>query len=338
MARIAVGGFQHETNTFAPTKATFEHFEMADGWPALTVGPALFDAVRGINLPAAGFAEAARQARHELVPLLWCSATPLAHVERAAYERIAGMMLEELRNAGSLDALYLDLHGAMVAEHLEDGEGELLRRIRDLVGPDLPIIVSLDLHANITRAMVERATLLHAFRTYPHVDMADTGARAAGLLDRVLREGAPAKALRKPPFLIPLVWQCTMIEPAATIYREAVALERGDVMSVTFTPGFSPADIAECGPGIVAYARTQDAAEKAAAHLEGLVLDCERDFAGQVFDADTAVRHALAESRKGRRPIILADTQDNPGAARIPTPWACSRRWSGTAPPAPWRG
>lgn len=314
MARIAVGGFQHETNTFAPTKATFAHFEMADGWPALTTGPELFEAVQGINLPAAGFVDAARQAGHELVPLLWCSATPLAHVERDAYERIAGMMLDELRKAGSLDAIYLDLHGAMVAEHLEDGEGELLRRIRGVVGPDLPIVVSLDLHANITQAMVERATLLHAFRTYPHIDMADTGARAAGLLDRVLREGAPAKALRKPPFLIPLVWQCTTIEPAATIYREVAALEHGDVMSVTFTPGFSPADIAECGPGIVAYARTQAAADKAAARIEALVLECERDFAGQVYDPDTAVRHALAESQKGRRPIVLADTQDNPGA------------------------
>jgi microcystin degradation protein MlrC len=314
MARIAVGGFQHETNTFAPTKATFAHFEMADGWPALTTGPALFEAVSGINLPAAGFADAARQAGHELVPLLWCSATPLAHVERDAYERIAGMMLDELRGAGSLDALYLDLHGAMVAEHLEDGEGELLRRVRAIVGPDLPIVVSLDLHANITRAMVEQATLLHAFRTYPHIDMADTGARTADLLGRVLREGAPAKALRKPPFLIPLVWQCTTIEPAASIYREVAALERGDVMSVTFTPGFSPADIAECGPGVVAYARTQEAAEKAAAHIERLVLESERDFAGQVYDPDAAVRHALAECRKGRRPVVLADTQDNPGA------------------------
>lgn len=314
MARIAVGGFQHETNTFAPTKARFEHFELADGWPALTTGPGLFEAVQGINLPAAGFVDAAKQAGHELVPLLWCSATPLAHVQRDAYERIAAMMLDELRGAGSLDALYLDLHGAMVTEHLEDGEGELLRRIRALVGPDLPIVVSLDLHANITAAMVERATLLHAFRTYPHIDMADTGARSAVLLDRVLRDGVPAKALRKPPFLIPLVWQCTMIEPAARIYREVAALEHGDVMSMTFTPGFSPADIAECGPGVVAYARTQAAADRAAQRIEDLLLECEPDFAGEVFTPDDAVRHALSAVQKGQHPIVLADTQDNPGA------------------------
>lgn len=311
MTRIAVGGFQHETNTFAPTRATFEHFEVADGWPALTAGPAMIEAVQGINLPAAGFVEAAR-ARHDLVPLLWCSATPLAHVERDAYERIAGMMLEELRKAGPLDAIYLDLHGAMVAEHLEDGEGELLRRIRAVVGPDLPIVASLDLHANITPAMVERATALLAFRSYPHVDMAETGAGAAALLDRILRDGAPAKALRKPEFLIPLVWQCTMIEPAATIYRELAAMERGEVVSMTFTPGFPPADIAECGPAVVAYATSQNAADRAADRLAAVVAEHEPAFAGHIYQPDEAVRCAMRH--QGNGPIILADTQDNPGA------------------------
>lgn len=314
MARIAVGGFQHETNTFAPTKARFEHFEMADGWPALTVGPELFDAVQGINLPAAGFVEAARGAGHDLVPLLWCSATPLAHVERDAYERIATMMIEELRKAGSLDAIYLDLHGAMVAEHLEDGEGELLRRIRAVVGPDLPIVASLDFHANITEAMVERSTALVAFRSYPHLDMAETGARAADLLDRILREGAPAKALRKPPFLIPLVWQCTMIEPAAGIFRELAAVERGDVASVTFAPGFPPADIAECGPAVLAYASTREVADRAADRLASLVLENEPGFAGHIYQPDEAVRHAMRVQAPGKGPVILADTQDNPGA------------------------
>lgn len=313
MARIAVGGFQHETNTFAPTKATFEHFEVADGWPALTTGPEMFGAVQGINLPAAGFVEAARAAGHELVPLLWCSATPLAQVERDAYERISAMMIEELRRAGSLDAIYLDLHGAMVAEHLQDGEGELLARIRAVVGPDLPIVASLDLHANITAAMVERSTALLSFRSYPHIDMAETGAAAAALVERILREGAPAKSFRKPAFLIPLVWQCTMIEPAATIYRELAAMEAGEVMSLTFTPGFPPADIAECGPAVVAYAASQEAADRAADRLSAIIAENEPDFAGHIYQPDEAVRHAMHENG-GSNPIILADTQDNPGA------------------------
>src|SRR6202008_4749438 len=109
-----------------------------------------------------------------------------AHVERDAYERIANRLLSLIKDAGPLDGLYLDLHGAMVAEHLEDGEGELLARVRALVGDRLPIVVGLDLHANVTEAMVRHASALVAFRTYPHVDMAETGARAARLLDRLI--------------------------------------------------------------------------------------------------------------------------------------------------------
>ena len=179
MARIAIGGFQHETNSFAPTKASFEEFAQAGGWPGLTRGPALFDAVAGINLPISGFIEEARQAGHELMPLSWAQATPSADVTEDAFERIAGQILEDLRDLRHLDAVYLDLHGAMVCEHLEDGEGEILARVRRLVGPDLPVVASLDLHANITPAMVRLSDALVAYRTYPHVDMADTGARAA---------------------------------------------------------------------------------------------------------------------------------------------------------------
>ncbi|HEY8016391.1 MAG TPA: M81 family metallopeptidase, partial [Dongiaceae bacterium] len=168
MARIAIGGFQHETNTFAPTPATYQDFARADGWPALLRGREMLDVLDGINLPSAGFIAAAKRQHHELVPLLWCSATPSGPVVQEAYERIAGELLERLAAAGPVDAVYLDLHGAMVAAHLPDGEGELLRRLRRLVGPDLPIVASLDFHANVSPAMVEHATALTAYRTYPH--------------------------------------------------------------------------------------------------------------------------------------------------------------------------
>jgi microcystin degradation protein MlrC len=315
MARLAIGGFVHETNTFAPTKARFEHFAMADGWPALVRGPELIEAVHGINLPAAGFVEMAHALGHELEPLTWCSATPLAHVEREAYERIAAMLLDDIRKALPLDGLYLDLHGAMVAEHLEDGEGELLARIRKLVGERLPIVVGLDLHANVTEAMVRHASALVAFRTYPHVDMAETGARAARLLDRLVAGTPCFKALRKIPFLIPLTWQCTLIEPAASIYRRLDELEREPgMLSLSFTPGFPPADIYECGPAAVAQATSQAAADRAADALAELVEASEPAFAGHLWQPDEAVREAVRLSGTATRPVVLADTQDNPGA------------------------
>src|SRR5215831_11343744 len=108
MSRIAIAGFQHETNTFAPVPATWQDFVQADGWPALQRGTAMFDALDGINLPAAGFIAAARRAGDDLVPLLWCSATPSGPVTKDAYERIAGELMERLAASRPIDALYLD--------------------------------------------------------------------------------------------------------------------------------------------------------------------------------------------------------------------------------------
>jgi len=128
MPRIAVGGFQHETNTFAALPATLADFEAPDAWPGLVRGEAMFAAVRGINLPAAGFIDEARAGGCRLLPLAWCSAQPSGRVTRNAFETICGMLLDDLAACSSLDAVYLDLHGAMVAEHADDADGELLGR------------------------------------------------------------------------------------------------------------------------------------------------------------------------------------------------------------------
>jgi microcystin degradation protein MlrC len=123
MARAAVGGFQHETNTFAPQRATWGDFERA--WPGFVRGDELIDAVQGYNIPIAGVVEALRARGHELLPQCWCSAPPSSYVQRAAYERVAGAILDDLAAQMPIDGVYLDLHGAMVAEHHEDGEGAL---------------------------------------------------------------------------------------------------------------------------------------------------------------------------------------------------------------------
>src|SRR5688572_26633215 len=150
MLTIAVGGLHHETNTFAPSKATLADFLRAGGWPGLTRGEQLFEKTAGINLPITGFIDAAREAGHSLKPLVWANATPSNVLTEEAYETIVAMLVEDLSALRGLDALYLDLHGAMVTEHLEDGEGEILRRVRAVVGRALPVVCSLDLHANIT--------------------------------------------------------------------------------------------------------------------------------------------------------------------------------------------
>lgn len=318
MARIAIGGFQHETNTFASNKATIDDFTMADAWPPLSRGAALTDAVAGINIPIAGFIDAAQGHGHDLVPLLWCSAAPSGPVTDDAFEAITGMLLEDITNAGPVDALYLDLHGAMVSESYDDGEAELLARIRQQVGPDLPIVISLDLHANIGKAMVDRCSALVCYRTYPHVDMADTGASAAHIVNRIIgRTGDVFRHFRRLPFLIPLPWQSSLGEPCRSIYRHLEELEKAaadSLLGLSFAPGFPLADIADCGPSVIGYGTDQKAVEDAVNDLYRFIVKREAAFAGRLYGPDEAVEAAMSLVIDKGETVIIADTQDNPGA------------------------
>ena len=311
---IAVGGFQHETNTFAPHKAAFEEFVKADGWPAMTQGDALFSAMAGINLPLTGFIDAARQNDFRLYPMLWCSASPSSYVTSDAFENIAGQFCHYLQSFDDLDAVYLDLHGAMVVENYEDGEGELLRRVREIIGPDMPVIISLDLHANITAAMLEHTTAIAIFRTYPHLDMAETGARAAELMNAALTDKPIFGAMRKIPFLFPLTSQCTDFEPCKSIYRavSSAAVDETSLLNAEFATGFPPADIAECGAAFVAYGTDRNLVDKTLDELFQRVMDAEPLFVNELLPPDRAVLRAIENSTG--KPVVLADAQDNPGA------------------------
>lgn len=313
--RIAFGGFLHETNTFAPSKAMLADFEHGGGLPHLARGAAIFDAVRGVNVAAAGFVEVARERGWSAVPTLWCAASPSAHVTADTFETLTAELVEAIRAASPLDGVFLDLHGAMVSEDQDDGEGEILRRVRAVIGPEIPLVASLDLHGNVTRLMVEQADLLVAYRTYPHIDMAGTGRRSAAALAALLgRAARPAKAFRQLPYLIPIAWQPTGLEPCRTIYAELAALEGERVPSLSFLPGFPAADFPDCGPSVIAYGVTQADADRAAEAVVGRVMRSEAAFAGRVFDPDGGVREAMRLAAGASRPVVIADTQDNPGA------------------------
>lgn len=314
MARIAVGGFQHETNTFSTVPATFAEFEAPDAWPGLTRGDAMLEAVAGINLPADGFVQEARSLRHELVPLAWCSAQPSGRVTRDAFEHVVALLLHELRSRGAVDAVYLDLHGAMVAEHVDDADGEVLRRVRSTVGPHVPIVASLDFHANISPQMAQVATALVSYRTYPHVDMADCGARAARVLHDLLRSARTGSRLEQLDFLIPLTSQSTLAEPLRTLMAEAETAERAPLVSVCLAPGFPAADVADCGPSVYACATDASVAADTVQRLASELRRREGEFALELLTVDQAVAMLSREPAPRGRPVILADTQDNPGA------------------------
>src|SRR5258705_10304163 len=315
MTRIAVGAFLHETNTFAPTKATYDDFVHGGGWPSMAHGADVLKVMRNVNIGLAGFVEAAEASGWELIPTISAAASPSAHVTKDAFERIVKEMVDGIAAAGPIDAVYLDLHGAMVTEHYDDGEGEILARVRKAIGNDLPLVASLDLHANVSPEMVAHADALIAYRTYPHIDMADTGRACAKYLALLLRTKQRfAKAFRQLPFLIPISWQCTNDQPTRGIYEKLAALESDAVPTLSFAPGFPAADFRDCGPSVFAYGKTQRDADAAADRMVALIEGHENDFDGRIYSPDDGVRHAMELAKGASKPIIIADTQDNPGA------------------------
>ena len=316
MARIAVGGIQHETNVFAPYQAGYEVFAQRDEWPPLSRGRQMLDEVRGVNLPVTGAIERLEALRHEIVPLLWCSATPSAPVTEDAFERISAMMLKTIHDSPPVDGVLLDLHGAMVCTHVADGDGELLRRIRNAVGDATPVVATLDLHANISDTMVTQASALEAFRTYPHVDMRDTGIRAADHLELLLKRDLsryPAIAIRRTDFLIPPVWGCTLVDPARSIYQHLCRQIEGKVGGISLACGFPLSDVPEAGPAIVAYGFDETSVNQAADSLLAEIEGRESEFNGHLYSVEEAVTEAIRLSASATGPVILTDNQDNPG-------------------------
>jgi microcystin degradation protein MlrC len=313
MARIAVGGFHHETNCFIAARTDFEAFRTIGDRPPLSRGDEVLRNLPGRAFGMSGFL-ADMAAHHDLAPLVWASGGAGGYVTSDAYERIVGEMIGRLSLAMPVDAVYLDLHGAMCSVDFPDGEGEILRRVRAVVGERIPIVISLDYHTNLTPAMAKLTDGMAIYHTYPHVDRPQTGSRAAHILTTVLERGKPtARAFRKLPFLIPLNFQCTLVAPSKDIVERSGAGEGGDVLDLCYGAGFPPSDLHDCGPGVIAHGYSQKAVDEAADQLADYILGMEAKFAQPLLDPDTAVTQAMQIAGNAKRPVVIADTQDNPG-------------------------
>ncbi|MGE4325961.1 MAG: M81 family metallopeptidase [Pseudodonghicola sp.] len=317
--KIAVAGFQHETNSFAGRTSPRSDFDSPGGWPAFCRGAEMARIMRDTGTPMAGALRQAEAEGVEVLPILWCIGLPSGPVEDAAFDDIAGEIcagVEAARAAGA-EALYLDLHGAMATISWPDAEGELLRRLRAIVPAPFPIAASFDLHGNISDAMVRDLTLLDCYRTYPHVDLKDTGARVMTRLISHLRgAAAPALAYRPVPYLVPANEQCTLLEPTRGLLAAAEALigDTPGLEVVTQFFGFPLADVPDAGPSIIAQAGDLATAEAAADRMLDLWIAAEGDFSTERLPADAAVSEALRlAAGPGQGPVVIADTQDNPG-------------------------
>jgi microcystin degradation protein MlrC len=316
--RIAIGGFLHESHSFVPRPTTYGDFVEPAGFPPLCQGETLIGALRHASVPTAGAIAVLEAEGTTIVPLAWGFANPAGPVQDEAFERIAALncaLLSMALDDGTLDGVYLDLHGAAMVDSFPDAEGELLRRVRAIVGPTLPLTISLDPHANLTDAMVALADVVVPFRTYPHVDMKEAGAQAARLLvDRICRGRPWARVLRRLDFWIPLGAQCTLTAPMETVMAErSVIAERSGVAELAFCFGFPYADFPDCGPALAVYADTQSDADKIADELLEFINTREREFTQELLPPDAAVAEARLRSTTASGPIVIADTQDNPG-------------------------
>ncbi|MDO5528670.1 MAG: M81 family metallopeptidase [Paracoccus sp. (in: a-proteobacteria)] len=308
--RVALAGFVHESNSFAPSPAGIKAFEHGGGYLPVSRGEQIVDRAPGLNWQISGAVEHGLSAGWDMVPVLYAAASPSAPVTAEAYRLYTEEIVSGIEAAHAqqpLDGVFLDLHGAMLAEGQPDGEGDLLARIRAVVG-SVPIAAALDLHGNITDLMVENADLICGFRTYPHIDMAATGRRCAAGLDRLMGGARLHKSFRQLDFLIPIAWQSTLMEPGQRLY--ALAEAEGAELFM----GFPAADFPGCGPSVLAYAESHDAAERACAHVADAVAAAEPEFRGEALGPIEAVRRAQQIAEGAARPVIIADSQDNPGA------------------------
>jgi microcystin degradation protein MlrC len=316
--KIAVAGFQHETNSFAGTVAARTDFDRPGGWPPLCRGEDMARIISTAGSPASGAIGAASAAGVEIMPLLWCMSLPSGPVEDAAFEEIVEEICTRFRVAlaAGAQALYLDLHGAMATGSWHDAEGELLARLRRIAPAPFPIAASFDLHGNISEAMVRACTLLDCYRTYPHTDLTGTGARVMNrLIEHMKGRPAPFLAYRAVPYLASINDQCTFVEPTRGLLAAAamfVADERIDCISQFF--GFPLADIADAGPSIIVQGSDRDAAESVADVMLAKWIEAEPKFATRLLSGEEAVAEAMClSSETGSGPVVIADTQDNPG-------------------------
>lgn len=306
--KFVIAQMQHETNTFSPVPTPWESFGGHDG-PYL--GREAYEAMKGTRLPMAAFLDLAASAGAEIVTPIAAWANPSGPVDGHAYDRICEVICAAV--AGGCDAVFLDLHGAMVvADRTDDGEGTLLEKIRT-VAPKVPIAVSLDLHANVTERMVRNCNVIAGYKTYPHVDQYEAGHLAGSVLLRYLKgEAKPVMVWGNRPLLAHTLRQNTSEGAMKEFVEAARAAERNGLLAATAFGGFQQADIADAGISVVAVADgDREAAERACDAILGAAWARKEDFIYRGRPLGEAIAEAKRMGEQSGGPVLLLDHADN---------------------------
>lgn len=302
--RVAIGGVIHETNTFCKGLTPATDFRQ---W----AGEEIIKQNKGVRSYAGGAIEAAERLGIELIPTFVASATPSATIARDAYESLRDRVLDGIREAGDLDAVCLTLHGAGVAEGYDDIEGDMVRRTREIVGDDTPIVVTLDLHGNMTQEMVDHADALFPCHFYPHIDMYERGQEAIEMIPKLIAgEIKPAKHLTVMPMVIPTT--TSNLPPIKDINEICFEHEQHPkVIDCAMCHGFAPADIPQIGITIMVMTDNDpDLAKSVAEDVAGKIWERREEFRPTLRTAEEAIQAALATEG---RPVVLNEASDNPG-------------------------
>jgi microcystin degradation protein MlrC len=306
--RIIAAELSHETNRFSNVPTDLEAFERS----GIHRGEEMLTDLRNTATPVAGFLDSSEKHAFELIPTLAVWATPSGMVTEEALETLLIELLNKINDAGSIDGILLGLHGAMVAEHQSDADGYILRSIREQVGNRVPIVATLDLHANISQEMVDQADLLIGFDTYPHIDQRERAREAGDAIVQIINgELVPTTVLVKPPMMPTSQNMTTAVDPMHAIIDRALRIEDApEVVNVTIAGGFPPADVQECGFSVL-VTTNDDAvlAETLSWDLANFAWKRRDEFLGGVSTWEEAAA-ALRAIETG--PLVLVDIGDNP--------------------------
>ena len=304
-----IGGFSHETNTFSSVQTDLNAFRAH----TYAVGEDVAHVARDTETGVGGFIDEIESRGDSFVPTVTAAATPSGRVTAAAFRDIAGHIVEGARQHRDIDGILLSLHGAMAAEGLDDGEGELLARLRSVVSQDLPIVAILDLHSHITQQMLDSATVLIGYQKYPHTDIYERGVEATRLIARLAAgEVHPVWALEKPPLIPP----CATCHTESGLYKDlwdtALRADRpAAILTTSLFAGFPYADVDPLGFATLVYADGDgEVATTEARMLRQMAWSRRREFVYQPRPVEEAVRQALACAQK---PVVIPDIADNPG-------------------------
>src|SRR5262245_28468493 len=306
--RVAVGGFMHESNTVAPLPANRSRF--LEG--SLTYGSAMVPVWESAHHEVGGFIEAAGNFGFDLVPLGMAWATPSGPVTDEFFEHFCDALATGVRMAKP-DGVLIALHGAMVTPRFPSADTEVLRRLRDAVGPGVPLAATLDFHGNVSPVMGDHANALVGYQTYPHIDQRQRGLLAAQLLTRAVRgEVRPVVRVVKAPMILNLLGQDTSREPMKSHMAKAREVEkRPGVLSVSLMAGFPYADVPDMGPSVIAVTDgNPDQAVGVADELAAQMWAVRE----QLYVACPSPREAVFRAvASGWRPVLLIDLGDNIG-------------------------